>query len=377
MNNKAMYALGLCLLFSGAAMAQESEGDGLKSYNFVEAQGGMQFTPTDAKNSKLITPIGALSFGRFFTPAVGARIHVNGWQAKSGFEFADGSSYYKWNYITTDIDVLLNLNRLISKKNHFLNVMLIGGIGLNTAWGNEEANALAASDLDLNMPLVWDGTRLSHNIRGGVRLETDVTKPVGVSLEVTANSLDDRFNSKYSNRDDWMITAMLGVSVRFGHKYKEKAPEPEPAPAPAPAPKPEPKTITRVDTIYKKVPVKLREERFYSIRESDPQAKNAQMTRVAEFLKNYPEATITITGYADKGTGNPTINMKYSQQRADMYKQDLINEYGCDGSRINTAAKGDTVQPFSENDKNRCVIIEGQAEKTEMETVTKTETVYE
>ena len=238
MNNKAMYALGLCLLFSGAAMAQESEGDGLKSYNFVEAQGGMQFTPTDAKNSKLITPIGALSFGRFFTPAVGARIHVNGWQAKSGFEFADGSSYYKWNYITTDIDLMLNLNKLFIKKNHAVNAMLIGGIGLNTSWGNDEALKLADNP-ELNMPFAWDGTRLSHNIRAGIRLETDVTKPVGVSLEVTANSLDDRFNSKYNNSDDWMITAQLGVSFRFGHKYNQRKAAPEPAPEPKPQPREE------------------------------------------------------------------------------------------------------------------------------------------
>ena len=99
------------------------------------------------------------------------------------------------------------------------------------------------------------------------------------------------------------------------------------------------------------------------------------MQRIADFLKTYPNATVNITGYADKGTGNPTINMKYSQDRADNFKKELVDKYGADGSRISTDAKGDTVQPFTENDKNRCVIVDGKGEKTVTETVQ--ETVYE
>lgn len=360
MNNKTMFALALGLLLSAPAMAQDNGNEGLKSYNFVEAQGGMQFTPTDAKNSKLITPMTSLSFGRFFAPAVGARLHVSGWQGKSGFERAGLSSYYKWNYITTDIDLMLNLNKLFSKKSHAVNAMLIGGIGLNTSWGNDEALKLADNP-ELNMPFAWDGTRLSHNIRAGIRLETDVTKPVGVSLEVTANSLNDRFNSKYNNSDDWMITAQLGVSFRFGHKYNQRkaAPEPapEPKPQPTPAPKPQPTPAPKPKPEPK--PETLKEEVFYQIRQSDPAKATEELKAVAEFMKRNPEAKVSITGYADKGTGNARINKKYSQERANKFKDELVKNYGINASRIITDAKGDTVQPFADNDKNRCVIIIG------------------
>jgi len=37
-----------------------------------------------------------------------------------------------------------------------------------------------------------------------------------------------------------------------------------------------------------------------------------------------------------------------------------VNEHGIDASRISTDSKGDTVQPFEENDKNRCVIVTGE-----------------
>ena len=51
----------------------------IKSYNFVEAQGGMQWTsPMPRSDKLLITPTAALSFGHYFTPVVGARLHVNG-----------------------------------------------------------------------------------------------------------------------------------------------------------------------------------------------------------------------------------------------------------------------------------------------------------
>lgn len=366
------------MLFTCAANAQDDKGE-LKSYNFIEAQGGVQTTLTDAKMDKLITPVGAFSIGHYFTPSVGARLHVNGWQAKSGF---NDLGYYKWNYITTDLDLLVNLTNLFSKTktgSHPLNVILLGGIGLTNSWNNDEANAMAAANPGLNMPLVWDNNRLSHNIRAGLRLETNVTKPVGVSLEINANSLDDRFNSKMNDADDWQFSAMLGISFRFGHKYKKPAPAvvEEPAPVVAPEPKPEPKIITVVDTIYKKVPVTLHEEKFYNIRESDAQAKNAQMDRIADFLKTYPEANVTVVGYADKGTGNPTINKKYAQKRADAFKSDLVKKYNLDANRIVTDSKGDTVQPFAENDKNRCVIVDGKAEKTVMETKSRQVTVTE
>ena len=347
MNNKTMFALAFGLLLTAPAAAQDEGKGSLKSYNFVEAQGGIQFTPTDANTGKLITPMASLSLGRFFAPAVGARLHVSGWEAKSGFEFADGNSYYKWNYITTDLDLLLNLNKLFSKKNHAVNVMLLGGIGLNTAWGNDEAQSLAAAanapSNGINMPFVWDGTRLSHNIRAGLRLETDVTKPVGVSLEVTANSLDDRFNSKCNNSDDWMITAQLGVSFRFGHKYKQAPKKEEPAP--------EVKSFGHAG-----------DGNLHIYNCSNDMDQEEFERQVADFMKRNPQAKVRITGYADKGTGNARVNKEYSEKRAQEFKDELVKSYGADASRIIVDAKGDTVQPFTENDKNRCVIIIGPVE---------------
>lgn len=361
MKTKNLLTAAVALLMAGAAQAQTNT---WTSYSFIEAQGGVQLTSTDAPMDKLITPTAALSFGHYFTPVVGARLHVNAWQSKSGLTATD--QYYKWKYVTPDLDLLVNLTNLFSKgSDHALNVILLGGVGLNYAWDNDELKAL---NLPANtMPLAWDKNRLSHNLRAGLRLETNQAKPFGVSLEVNANSLDDRFNSKTNDKDDWMFTAMLGLNFRFGHK---KA-----------APRYVTKTIEVIDTFEVDEPItikvkekqpktktetkhmKMNEAIFFKIRESDANAASGideAIKKVAELMKCSDDAMFTVTGYADKGTGTAKQNKKYAKQRADDVAKKLVEQYGLDAKRLKTDSKGDTVQPFEDNDKNRCVIVTGE-----------------
>ena len=338
MKTKNLLTAAVALLMAGAAQAQTNT---WTSYSFIEAQGGVQLTSTNAPMDKLITPTAALSFGHYFTPVVGARLHVNAWQSKSGL--ASTEQYYKWK----------------------LNVILLGGVGLNYAWDNDELKDL---NLPANtMPLAWDKNRLGHNLRAGLRLETNQAKPFGVSLEVNANSLDDRFNSKTNDKDDWMFTAMLGLNFRFGHK---KA-----------APRYVTKTIEVIDTFEVDEPItikvkekqpktktetkhmKMNEAIFFKIRESDANAASGideAIKKVAELMKCSDDAMFTVTGYADKGTGTAKQNKKYAKQRADDVAKKLVEQYGLDAKRLKTDSKGDTVQPFEENDKNRCVIVTGE-----------------
>ena len=374
MKTKKLLALALMALTAAiTAQAQEDKRDALRSYSYVEAQGGLQMTLTDVSKGKLITPTGALSFGHYFTPVVGARLHVNGPQAKSGFDTPE--AYYKWNYVTTSADLLVNLTTLATGSyQNPLNLIFVGGLGLNYAWDNDELKALQLSPE--MAPLAWKDNRLGHNLRAGLRLETDVTKPLGFSVEVAANSMDDRFNSKTNDKDDWMVTAMVGVAYRFGKRYQKPAPVMAPvvqevvedhsadlAPATPvveekkPEPKPQPKAVVKKETLHENI--------FYVICMSDPEDQGkAQLKRVADYMKKYKDAKVSIVGYADRGTGNPQINVMYAERRAAQCKDVLVNKYGCDAARIIIDSKGDTVQPFAENDKNRCVIIDSEAQYT-------------
>ena len=49
--------------------------------------------------------------------------------------------------------------------------------------------------------------------------------------------------------------------------------------------------------------------------------------------------------------------MKYSQARVDKVVRMLKENYSISADRIFSAAKGDTEQPFAENDKNRVTIV--------------------
>ena len=360
---KTLILAAMTLLMSGTLMAQDSKKQGkIKSYNYVEAQGGLDWTTTNANITKLLMPQGALSFGHYFTPVVGARLHVSGLQAKSRFESAYYNLDYKWNYLTTDVDLLVNISNLFSKNYaRPLNLIFVGGLGLNYAWDNDELmNMRAPAEV---VPLAWDDNRLCHNLRAGLRLETNVTKPLGVSLEVAANSLDDRFNSKTNDQDDWMVSALVGISYRFGYTREKPRKVVRQVEEEVWEDVPDTIVVKEKRPIVKEEQKKIEEVIFFEICQSDANA--AQGTEkaikdVADLMKTSADATFTLTGYADKGTGNPTINKMYAQKRADNVTQKLINEHGLDASRLKSDSKGDTVQPFEENDKNRCVIITGE-----------------
>ena len=407
MKSKGLVLTAALSLMVGASQAQERVEKELQSvstsYSYVELQGGLQLTSTNAPMDKLMTPTAALSFGHYFTPVVGARLHVNAWQAKSGFKDLD--QYYKWKYVTPNLDLMLNLTNLFCKNNltdaergHFLNVILLGGVGLNYAWDNDELR-----DMNVHatrVPLAWgikDGEskyRLSHNLRAGLRLETNQMKPLGLSLELNANSLNDRFNSKVNDADDWQFTAMLGLSYRFGKKVKKNE-----------RIKYIYRTVEVIDTIEVEEPFVVKDSImepyevlekttvdktiFFQLAATDAdaaQGTNTAIKEAAELMKTSEDAVVTVTGYADKGTGTAALNRMYAKKRADDVARKLIKEYGLDKKRIKVDSKGDTVQPFAENDKNRCVIVSGNGtflvkkfkpvvvDKTIMKKVKKTKT---
>ena len=350
------------LLLGGIAMAQDQN---WQSFSYVEAQGGLQLTSTNAPMDKLMMPTAALSFGHYFTPVVGARLHVNAWQSKSGFKDLD--QYYKWKYVTPSIDLLLNLSNLFGQnQDRALNVILLGGVGLNYAWDNDELKDLGIAPQ--RIPLAWEDNRLSHNLRAGLRLETNQSKPLGFSLEVNANSLDDRFNSKINDADDWQFTAMVGLNFRFGYKGKKHIPVTRQIEETIWEEVPVTKIVKKQVPHNVEKPVKLHKEVFYDIRVSDNVDPSVIQAEVAKFMKENPDSKVTIVGYADKGTGNARLNKMYAERRAETFKKDLIEKHGVNGDMLIVDSKGDTVQPFpDDNDKNRCVIIDADGKITVQE----------
>jgi flagellar motor protein MotB len=62
-----------------------------------------------------------------------------------------------------------------------------------------------------------------------------------------------------------------------------------------------------------------------------------------------------LSGFADKETGNPTINMRLSRERSQAVS-DFLQDAGIQEWRIRRFAKGDKVQPFDIPEDNRVCI---------------------
>lgn len=67
----------------------------------------------------------------------------------------------------------------------------------------------------------------------------------------------------------------------------------------------------------------------------------AQIAKVADFMKEYPDTTALVAGHTDD-VGNPAYNMKLSQRRAESVMNHLITKYGIDRARLSAKGYGDT-----------------------------------
>ena len=369
---KTLFTVALAGL-STAAMAQATytDKDGndytFKKHAFLDLQGGAQYTLGEAKFGDLISPNVQLGIGYQFTPVFGMRLQANGWQSKGGWNgykaTKDGTPYtadYKFKYVAPGLDFMFNLSNLFCgwNPNRVFNATAFIGGGANFAWGNDEVNEIAANIKDQRSYLLeylWDGTKVRPFGRAGIDLEFKVSKAVSIMIEGNANITSDKYNSKKAGNADWYFNALAGLRINLGKSHTKTEPVKE-APVPVqeyvkPEPKPQPK-------VEEKKVEEIRRDVFFVIN-SNKIASNeeSKIKEVVDFLNANPEAKVVVTGYADAGTGNNSINDRISAKRAAAVVKALKEKYGIEESRITEDSKGARVQPFSENDKNRVSIM--------------------
>ena len=369
------------LMFSASAMAQATyeTADGTKyefqKHFFLNLQGGAQYTLGEAKFDKLISPNVQLGLGYQFSPAFAARIQVNGWQSKAGWDghrdyipadpMAQKDNYiyiadYKWKYVAPGLDLMLDLTSLFGGYNPFRTVSVIAfvGGGANIAWGNDEAKDINKTIQRLdgyNMEYLWDGTKVNPFGRGGLELGFRLSDAVSLIIEGNANILSDKYNSKKAENADWYFNALAGLRINLGKTYNKivpPAPVPEPEPVVEPEPEPEPAPVVVEEKIEP-----IRRDVFFLINKYDIRESEAQKVKdIADYMNKYPKSKVVVTGYADAGTGNDRINDRLAAQRADIVVKTLKEKYGIAADRISYDSHGSRVQPFAENDLNRVSI---------------------
>ena len=359
-----------------AAVAQETKTEEVfKPHAYLQIQGGYQYTLGELSYGDLLSPNFQVGVGYNFNKVVGARFSVNAWQSKAGQNFNGVEKKWKWNYAAPMVDATFNLTNLFCKynPNRVVNVSVFGGIGANIAWGNDEANdvksAIATAGKDSYVksePLAyaWDGTKVRLAGRVGANVDFRVSDRVNLGLEVSANTLNDRYNSKKAGNSDWYFNTLVGVKVALGKTHSTRKVE-QPAPVerviervvekqvPAPAPQ------NYNDNTAKQEYVKengIRRDVFFTIGKFNiSDAEGRKINEIVDYLNSNPSARVVVTGYADKGTGSAAINRRIAAQRAQEVTNILLSK-GIAKNRIATDSKGSDVQPFDNNDDNRVTI---------------------
>ena len=335
-----------------------------KSNWFLDLQGGAQYTLGEAKFKKLISPNVQLGLGYNFSPVFAMRLQANAWQSKGGWSAfrahkgdAPYTNDYKFKYVAPGLDFMFNLSNLFCGWNpdRFFNVTAFLGGGANIAWDNKEVNNIAGSLQNTDAYLLdylWDGTKVRPFGRGGLEFSFRLSDYVNLMLEGNANITTDKYNSKKAENPDWYFNALAGLRINLGKGYRTETHDIY-------------RDVVVYDTIYKTVVIEepvqviepMRRDIFFLRNKTDIRPEEAgKVQDIAEYLNKYPQAKVDIVGYADVQTGNAKINARLAQQRADVVVKTLIEEYGISADRITYDSKGDTVQPFVENDLNRVSI---------------------
>ncbi|MCH5235192.1 MAG: OmpA family protein [Muribaculaceae bacterium] len=344
---------------------------------FGQLQIGGQETLGEGKFGKLLSGNAQIAAGYKFNPYIGMRLAINAWASRGAIAneyFRDGvTQYYKWNYVAPTLDAVVDMTNLIGGYNptRLVEVDLIAGLGANAAFHNKDAQKLEAAFKPMTpngLPIegeplfssLWQHGKWRFLGQFGCAVNFNVSSRVQIGLELMANLTNDTYNSKHAMNTDWYFNALVGVGYSFGPKYHitTRVIEPEP----------EPVVVEKVVEKIVEVPVQVEEKKvekevfrrdvFFLINQHYIRPQEMEkVAQVAEYLQTHPNATVTITGYADKGTGTQAFNLRLSAQRSQAVAKALQDKYYIPASRMIVKSMGeDMYQPYPDAVQNRVAI---------------------
>jgi len=317
---------------------------------YIKAQVGPAYDVGEADFFKLVSPAIQLSMG--FQPSewFSVRGSLNGIWARNRYAYPEAE--YRWNFVQGTIDGELNLTRLFlgpnpERKHH---AYAFVGAGANFSFGNDDA-VEADKRFGIDFQKLWNDKRWNPVVRFGLGYDYYVTDDIAIGAEINGQMLPDHFNSKLGRKDnkDWHFNALVGVKFNIGKRYGRTEPIYEQPP------------VTRAVESKEFVDVPIEKISFnvnihFIINQSIIRSNQIpKLTRLLKYLDEHPRAFVRLSGYADKETGNPTINMRLSRERAQAVSH-YLQEAGVEEWRIRRFAKGDTVQPFDIPEDNRVCI---------------------
>lgn len=316
---------------------------------FISGGLGLSYSTGTTGVGKLLAPAGQIAAGKYFSPILGARLAISGWRGRSASATSGQASGFFYGAAT--IDGLLNISQWIKPyPERPIDVSFLLGAGFNRSFEHSVSSLV---------------------VRTGLQMGLRLNNAFDFNVEATVNGVSDRWNLRDDHSFDTYMNLLVGLTYKFRSGYK--------CPTCISVEYAEEQAINecvnhmraRVDTVYVEKVVEV-------VKEVAPQKTVRGMTAhvlfglnktavakdqmpgieaIATYLKKYPEAKASVSGYSDKATGTAAINERLANERAASVVKVLKENYGIDESRLQVAAWGDSEQPFSNNDWNRVVIL--------------------
>ena len=386
-----MTAVWLVMGFTFALNAQEQEKPVTKTFypgwyiganlgvNMFAGEGN-DFIHSDQSNYKFsgikgTSFLGRAELGYKFTPVIGLRgflgyMHTNWYDASRLINTTDYTKPFGSEVLTADF--MVNLSNWWAGYNpeRKVDFSVFAGAGVGYLNNNVTYSKFAAIG------------------RAGIQGDYHLSPVLDLNLIAEANVTGDNYNDLVKGIPADAFSALtVGVTYRLSGLEKKEAKTPvvepeiiekkdtvkptvtEPVVEPVAIAQTETKPVeVKVEETIKPViqpviapePVSaaLNEKIFYTINKATIAENNEAMLNVVNFLKQHPEATVIVNGYADYQTGTVEYNNKISKQRAENIANTLINKYSVNAKRIQVKWFGGSVQPFNAAVKNRLVVIE-------------------
>lgn len=311
--------------------------------------------------------MGQLEVGRWLSPNWGGRLVVDGGNIK----LAGANTWPKGevNWMGGHLDLMWNMTNALGGYNPDRVWNIAPYLGMGYMYGMNEWFKKPNSN---NSAFKGQNQTLTYNV--GLINNFQITRSVALFLELGWRVMQESFDGTPTSGDydyDSMFTGTAGVKFGLGKQAftpaelmdynlindlnsqinRLRAENDELRKRPESCPDcPEVQTVSEAVYIPNVV--------FFRINSAKiDRGQQVSVYNTAEYLKTNPNAKVNIVAYADRQTGTPDYNMALSERRAKAVADALINDHGIDSSRISVDWKGDTEQPYAENDWNRVAIF--------------------
>ena len=366
----------LCLLTAEQMAAQETTIRDSKMCDnwYIGVNGGSSVKTTGVIEFYKMNPFGSLRIGRYLTPAFG--LAAEGTAYFSDKQFVDSRTFVK--SVNASLLANVNLSNWLGgylDKPRRVELVAIAGMGWGHVFGTGDVkyNDLTSKlglDLAVNVgrarawqfylepSIVYNLNRqpdgVAYNLQQsgvGVALGINYKLPnsngihnfvrVGILDQHEVDMLNQQLNElRYEQQQQEKALARNGRTIRELRDSLEEARQVKPATII--------KKVTQVVNNNVLQPTVI----FGQGKSAVDAAQMASVAMIAKYMKNHPTSRILIKGYASP-EGNPELNQRLSEARANAVKQALVSRYGISADRLTIQGMGATDELFDEIDFNR------------------------